>query len=509
MNIESIYSFMQWFREEQIMPEEQVEQVTEAPGTVEATKEEKDQVLKTITDLNDSLKNVEGIPERMEKVEKQLTEAQAIWSKPLPRKQAISYSDTGDFGDVKYLVESKGLAGLEEALVMPISAHSSEKVQRFKLLWDNLWLTHNLLSHPDVQKETGNKYIMQETQAYKDFDHFLEVMEIKDALSTSITGAGSEFTPQIWSSEMQEFYRLARNVPEIFTEVIMPSETYPWPLQTGPLSVYNAGQSTTTSATAITASTIGTGQTVFTAQKPACRMVWSGELDEDSIIPILPVMRAEIPAAIAEAREDCIINGVIAGTTHLDTDIEEEASDDHRKMWNGLRYAANQQSAEYNVTTGTTAYAYSDHGEGQALMGKYAGFTSPSEMVAWILSMAAYLKAAMFDELTKVQHVTAQFATILRGTVNFINGSPVLVSDKVRQDLNSSGVYAAGSTNSEALGVFRPGFRKGTRRRQTLEVTRIARTDQYEIVGMTREDFQAMYKNLAAGESLACALIEI
>jgi len=105
--------------------------------------------------------------------------------------------------------------------------------------------------------------------------------------------------------------------------------------------------------------------------------------------------------------------------------------------------------------------------------------------------------------LTKVQNVTAEHATILRGTVNFINGSPVLVSDKVRQDLNASGIYdAVTTTYSQIIGVYRPGFYSGKRRQQTLEVVRIARTDQYEVIGMIREDFQAMYTGLASGESL-------
>ncbi|MBC8232809.1 hypothetical protein H8E77_24950 [bacterium] len=473
----------------------------------EATQEQKDKVLQTINDLNDALKNipenVDGLAERMEKVEKQLVEVQKVWEEPIPRKQAISYAQTGDFTDVKYLVESKGVVGLEEAAAMPISAKASESVQRFKLLWDNLWITHNLLSHPDVIKEKGKPYSLNEIQAFKDFEQYLDVMGIKDALATSLAGAGLEWVPQIWSSEMTEYYRLARNVPEIFTEIDMPSETYQWPLQTTPLSVYNASQSTSTNPTAITASRMNTAKVTFTAQKPAVRMLWSGELDEDSIIPILPTLRQEIPAALAEAREDCIINGVKSGTTHLDSDIEANDSDDHRKMWYGMRYHANQQSAEYDVTTGTTAYAYSDHAEVQSLMGKYAGFDSPSEKFTWIASMKAYLKAGAFDELTKANHVTAQYATILRGTVNFINGSPVLVSDKVRQDLDSgAATYTSGGTDTIIIGVHRPSFRKGMRRRQTLEVTRIARTDQYEVVAITREDFEAMHTNLSSGESL-------
>ena len=474
-----------------------------------ATPEEKAKLLKTITDLQEALKtipeNVGGLSERIEKIEKQLLDVQELWKQPVPRKQAVSYSETGDFTDVVHLVKSKGLAGLEEAVKIPVGEGASHKLHRFKELWDNLWITHQLLNQPDVIREKASLYRLEDLEAYKAFDDYIDQVGIKDALATSLTGAGSEWSPQLWSSEMQEFYRLARNVPEIFTEAEMPSDSWVYPLQTSGLSTYNAGQATSTSAAAVTSSTIGTSNITFTAQKPAVRMLWSGELDENSIIPILPTLRQEIPAALAEAREDAIINGVRAGTTHLDTDIEALGDDDHRKMWNGLRQAANAQSAAYDVTTGTTVYAYSDHSEIQALMGKYAGFDSPLEKFAWIASMRAYLKAGAFDELTKANFVTAQYATILRGTVNFINGSPVLVSDKVRQDVNTaSGVYdGVTTTGTMIIGVYRPGFKKGLRRRQTLEVVRIARTDQWEVVAMTREDFQAMHTNLASGESLA------
>jgi len=461
----------------------------------------------TIAQLNDKLTTVQTLSERMEAVEKQMVDAQKIWEQPQPRKKAIAVDETGDFNDVVWMVEHKGFKGLEEAIQMPIGEKASEKAFRLKGLWDNLWMTHHLLA--GASQLTGKRYIAQETGAYKAFDSYVEHVGIKDAMATSLTGAGAEWRPQMWSSEMQEYYRLARNVPQLFSEIEMPSDTYTWPLQTGVIEVYNAPQSTSSSPTAITASNMNTAGITFTAQKPAGRMLWSGELDESSVIPILPTLRAEIPKAIAEGWEDAIINGVKVGTAHIDTG-DTYANDHVRRMCHGLRYHANAQSAEYDVTTGTTTYAYSDHGEVQALMGKYAGFNSPLEEFVWIASMKAYLKAAMFDELTKVQHVTAQYATILRGTVNFINGSPVLVSDKVRQDLTDAGIYDGVTTDyTEILGVFRPGFKRGTRRRQTLEVVRIARTDQYEIVAMERGDFQAMFTGLTSGESLAGAGIKI
>lgn len=471
----------------------------------EATKQEKEQLLRTIAALNEKLTTVQTISERMEAMERQVADAKKIWEQPQPFKQAVAHEQTGDFNDVLWMVKNKGVAGLQQALLMPIKEGASEKTHLLKQLWDNFWLTHHLLS--GVSQFTGKRYILQETNAYKQWDSYLEHTAIKDAMST--TGAGADLVPTMWSSEMQEYYRLGSNVLPLFEEITMPSESYVYPLQTGVVQIYNAGQSTTTNPAAIESSTITTAPITFNAQKPAGRLLWSGELNEDTLIPILPIMRKEFPAAAADAWEDAIINGVKVGTTHIDTG-DTYANDHIRRMCHGLRYHAHAQSATYDCTTGTTTYAYTDHGKAKVKMGKYAGLKAPLTEFAWLLSSIAYLLAADFDELTKVQNVTAQYATILRGTVNFIGGSPVILTDKIRTDLNGSDIYDGITKDyTSAIGVFRPGFKKGTRRIQTLEVTRIARTDQYEIVAMERGDFQAMFTGLASGQSLACVVMKI
>ena len=142
-------------------------------------------------------------------------------------------------------------------------------------------------------------------------------------------------------------------------------------------------------------------------------------------------------------------------------------------------------------------------------MGKYAGLKNPTNEFAWILSYKAYLLASAFNETKSADYVGLSKVTGLTGVVEVIGGAPVFVSEYVRQDLNASGQYDGSTTSyTEAVGVFRPGWRIGDRRRETIEVTRIARTDQFEIVIIKRCDFQKVLP-VSSGESLSCVLYAI
>lgn len=486
-----------------------------------------DTIMKSVQRLSEVLDStVKSLSERMEAVEKQAAEMQKYWEKVqlLERPESLDRVQ-----DLRMLFMEKGIDGLQEALLRPTQ---DERLKTMQQLAGDFWITHQLLSSAAVIQ--GRPYNYRELKTYKRFQSYLDESGIKEALGfkkgepiivpvtkgyeeiaktstlyTGGSGLGAEWVPTGWSSEMQEFYRLRSAIADMFGEVPMPQSPYTLPIQSGRVTIYNASEATDDTAIAtgtITSSTIGTGNTTFTAKKPSGRVLWSGELNEDSIIPMLDTLRRELPEAIADAVEDAIINGDTS-TTHMDSDVT--SSTDHRKMWIGLRKHANSQSAEYDVTTGSTSFAYDDFGQARLLMGRYAGLKNPAGEFFWVGSLKAYILAMAFTELKSQNFVGAGNSVIPRGAINVIDGSPVFVSEFVRQNLNASGVYDGTTTSyTEFLGCFRPGWKIGTRRQETIELFRIGRTDQYEIIIMKRMDFQPMYSP-SSGEALSCSLIAI
>lgn len=489
---------------------EEVEEDSLDPETIK-------QACDMINEANKTLSTLKTIPERMEVLEQHYKAMQEYWDRPENREKHADAPNI-EQKDGRQLFLDKGLTGLKEAAQRPTE---SADLNHFKELWDNLLITDGMMRHYSAETRTpydirGLKQYQEVSKFLKDYSFDLDeavskgygVEKAEDAMHTAVQAAGGAWVPTGWSSQMIEFYRTARHVPGLFQTIQMPTNPYKPPIQTGRATIYNAGQATTSSAGAITSSRPTTSVLEFNAEKPAGRILWSGEMNEDSIIPVLPMLRSELPKAMVEAIEDAHINGVKYGTNHIDSDILALDDDDHRKMWDGLRYHASQNSAEYDVTSETTSYEYDDHVQGRMLMGKYAAIDNPSRF-AWIQSYKAYLLSTVFTELKRADYIGLQNVTGLRGVVNLIGGSPVFVSEFVRQDLNASGVYdALTTTYTETIGVYRDGFQLGDRRNETIEVVRIARTDQFEIIIIKRCDFEAVYVP-GTGESLSCVLYKI
>ena len=84
-------------------------------------------------------------------------------------------------------------------------------------------------------------------------------------------------------------------------------------------------------------------------------------------------------------------------------------------------------------------------------------------------------------------------ATILNGELARVNGSPVIVSEHVREDLNASGVHDGITTNrSYALAVNRGEWAVGQRMALEVETDDSIYRESFQrvTVGFMREDFQ-------------------
>jgi len=140
------------------------------------------------------------------------------------------------------------------------------------------------------------------------------------------------------------------------------------------------------------------------------------------------------------------------------------------------------------VTTGDSSFQASSGMQVQAKM--TGGYGVPSAEGCWIIGNTPYIKARAFDEFETFDKAGAR-ATIFSGQIAMWYGWPVIVSPKIREDLNSSGVYQSGQTKSEFLGVHHPSFRIGYRREEDIETDRDIETGQNIIVATMRAHFRA------------------
>lgn len=296
---------------------------------------------------------------------------------------------------------------------------------------------------------------------------------LRKAMDSATANEGAEWIPTALSQDYIEKFRLQAKVAALFDDISMPTNPFKLPYAGGlsASNFYLVGESTSDSPTASPASTMATGDQTLTAKKLKARLLWSDEIDEDSIIAVLPTLRKELAIGGAEALEDCLINGDTTAT-HQDSDVTD--SMDRRKIWDGLR---DQCPSGTKVDLGT--FATATFLSILTKMGKYG--VNPADL-AIITGARGYNHLRNLTETLTVDKYGAQ-ATILNGELGKIAGIPIVVSEYVRENLNATGVYDGTTTdNTIILIVNKKGLILGTRGGVKLTFLSEAQVDQNQLI---------------------------
>jgi len=355
------------------------------------------------------------------------------------------------------------------------------KIEDFQRLNDELYIVGTLMA-----KKSGTPYVkaVRNTQIYANMCERLKSdAELRKALSVATAGSGAEWIPTGFSNQLVEIVRLERKVVALFPQFNMPTNPWTSPVQLGRATGYYVPENTADEGVKIPASTPATGNSTFTAKKLAARVVFSEEINEDSIINVMDFVRMELGTSIAEAEEKAVLNGDITAT-HMDSNVT--SANDAQKAFYGLRkYALLNASANLTFSNAapTIALLRSLRRKG----GKYA--VNPANS-AWIMSIQGYLQALSISEVLTADKLPERF-TVLNGVLGAVDGSPIAVSEFVYDNLNASGVYDGSTTNRTVIHyVYRPGFVIGNRTQMTLKAVEDPETGQIKLIASRRLAFE-------------------
>jgi hypothetical protein len=216
---------------------------------------------------------------------------------------------------------------------------------------------------------------------------------------------------------------------------------------------------------------------------------------EDSIINLASEVLRRIAKSFARGIDQAIIDGDTAGS-HQDSDVTN--AKDRRKAWNGLRKnALISGMPNIDLSTFTTANLLNV----RKGMGVYG--SRPSEL-AWIVGFRGMIQMMQLSELITMDKYGPN-ATVLSGEAGKFFGSPVVLSEFIREDLNASAVYdGTTTTKSCLLCVSRESFVRGERRAITINSSndRHIETDQTVTVGTWRGDFKPWFTTAAAANKI-------
>lgn len=331
------------------------------------------------------------------------------------------------------------------------------------------------------------------------------------AMDTAETGyglqlVGAQFETELWraSRANDPLLSLIREIPMRF-----PTDTIPVDGALPELRLL--GESTASGASAYTESDTPSGKATLTAKKLGINQLWSGELDEDSIITYADFLREQLFRAAAHGLASTLYNGddTNAATGNINLDDADPADTKHYLAYDGIRHL-------WLVTT--TALGKDMAGvlnpiEIDRARGKLNGTTDDVDAdfnnINWGANAADLVIVSDFDsymaalDMDVVQTVDkyGPAATVITGELGrYRNMRWIAPSYASKTEADGKASDTEASNTKGQITVFNPqGWVRGQLRGLSLYFDRVQRTDQFLFELYMRKAFTRFGGNTAAG----------
>lgn len=261
----------------------------------------------------------------------------------------------------------------------------------------------------------------------------------------------------------------------------------------------------------------GSNRVQLDAKKFVIHQIWSGEMEEDSLIPFIPFLRRQVVMSLAHYSDSLILNGddTNAGTGNINLDDADPADDKHYLAWDGIRHVGlvdntgNQTDVSGAISYGGLVGALTDMVDTTYLM-DWGHPTDPSQVI-YVADPFTADKVRQLDEVINWQ--TQQGEKLLNGQVGavfnhpFINGSMAMSLTEADGKVSTT---PANNTRGQVVAYNRNGFVAGWRRRVKVEVERLPGRDQTRMVHSLRMGFgRYSPSGVASGIEAASVLFNI
>ena len=327
-----------------------------------------------------------------------------------------------------------------------------------------------------------------------------EVMQ-QDLTSYGDEWVGVGYGTELWRNIRQETNILSK-IPQ--REIPQGFETFYDPIEGADPTWYKVPETTDTNATTgfpnatVTASRKGTSRVGETLAKIGARTIYSGELKEDSLLDVAAELRLSMQLSGMERIEHLLIDGDTDATasTNINDIAGTPGTTDLFLAINGFRKLALITNTANSRSAGG-AFAVEDFKNTAKLMGTAGGDALDVTKVGFIIDLPTHWKAL---ELPEIKTRDTFISPVLEeGKLAGIYGYKVLVSPfmhymqsdrkansagKVDQDTAGNNLYGA------ILAVRWDQWKFGWKRRATMEATRTAFSDSWEIISMMRFGFK-------------------
>jgi len=331
------------------------------------------------------------------------------------------------------------------------------------------------------------------------------------AMDTAESGYGLQLIGAQYESEMWMAARQSDPLLGAIRSIPMTAPVTYVPIDGALPEMLLLGESTTAGASAYTTSKTPTNRATLTAKKFGINQIWSGELDQDSIIAFTPFLRAKLFASAAHFLASSYYNGdtTNAATGNINLDDADPADTKHFLAYNGIHKS-------WLITTtaqGKDMAGALDPKEIDRARGKLNATTddvngAPDNQnwgadvskLMLLCDWDTYMNLLDLDVVTTVDKY-GQAATVLTGELGRYKGmrvfAPAYVS-KTEADGKAS-TTEANNTKGQISVFNTDGFLAGNRAGLALYFDRIQRTDQFLFEMYTRQAFTQFGTQVASG----------
>lgn len=315
------------------------------------------------------------------------------------------------------------------------------------------------------------------------------------AMDSAESGFGLEFVGTQYVNSLWEAARAQYRIASLFQAIPMTAASAVAPVESAIPEMIFAAESTANNSANYATSKTGTAKQTLTAKKLLIHQMWSGEIEEDSIVPWVPFLRRQLAVSVAHYTDSLLLNGdtTNAGTGNINLDDADPADTKHYLALDGIRHnglvdnTANSKDMAGPVNPTEILLA---RGRMRTAANFFDWGADPADL-AIIVDFQTYLRLVDFDEVITIDKMGSA-ATILNGQLASIYGVPVIYSPTMSLTEADGKVSTTGANNvkGQLVTVSRSGWLVGERRRLAIEFERIPATDQSRLVASIRIGFE-------------------
>lgn len=350
-------------------------------------------------------------------------------------------------------------------------------------------------------RELVERGAWQETSAYQ---------RAMRAMDTGESGYGSQLVGAQYVGDLWEAARTESRVFALLDTFEMTAPTAYLPVESDIPEMIYVAENTANNSSNYGTSKTGSNRVQVDAKKFIMHQMWSGEMEEDSIIPFIPFLRAQAQKSLSHYGDSLPLNGdtTNAGTGNINLDDAAPADTKHYLAFDGVRHAALvDNTANASDAGGAITWAKMVASQGRMIdsanLIDWGHPTDPMDLIR-VADPETADKIGQLDEV--INWKTQQGRPLLPGQVAEVLGSPVISSiamSKTEADGKVSDT-AGNNTKGQLVTFNKRGFVAGWRRRVRTEVVRVPETDQTRIVYSMRLGF-GRYSATGAAAGLECA----